>query len=180
MAAQTQNHTQNQDRRKALIHPARVAELSTSDVSVEESELMTLNYVRHGDEIAETIEMLTMLETCIKNPGLSHCDRMPYIIRVSTSPHRNFITLRFGESDKRITYKRDGKIVIRTGNAVLLVDTRFVLFNYRSDGSLMPQVKSTKITWHGTEEAFDAYEFRRLIRDSITAVVEAARDVLQS
>ena len=176
MAAQNQS----QDRREVLVHPARVAELSSADVVIEESELMTLNYVRYGDEIAETIEMLFKVEHCIKNPGLAGCNHVPDVIRVSISPRRReFITVRFGESDKRVTYRRD-KIIVRTGNAVLLVDERFVLFNYRPDGSLAPQAKSAKLTWDGTEEILDAHEFRGLIRDSITAVVEAARDVLQS
>ena len=177
MAAQNQN----QDRRKALIHPARVAELSTSDVSVEESELMTLNYVHYGDEIVETIEKLNMAAMCIKNnSGLPGCNHVPDVIRISVSPRcRSFVTMRFGESDKRVTYRRD-KVIIRTGNAVLLVDTRFVLFNFHPDGFLVPQAKSVKLTWHGTEEAFDAYEFRKMIRDAIVAIVDIARDVLQS
>ena len=181
MAAQTQkNQNQKRDRRETRIHPARVAELNSSDVNIEESEVMTLNYYKYGDEIAETIEMFVMTETCIINPDLAGCNRMPHVIRVSISPRRDFITLRFGESDKRITYRRDGKIVVRTGNAVLLVDERFVLFRYRPDGSLAPQAKSRKLTWHGTEEIFDTRAFRSLIRDSMAVLVEATRDVLQS
>jgi len=170
----------NQNQKQTPIHPAHVAELNSSDVNIEESEVMTLNYYKYGDEIAETIEMLVMTETCIINPDLAGCNRMPHVIRVSISPRRDFVTLRFGESDKRITYRRDGKIVVRTGNAVLLADSRFVLFKYRRDGSLVPQAKSARLTWHGTEEIYDTRAIREVIRNTITTILDVARDVLQS
>jgi len=176
MATQTQNQNQKQDRRETRIHPARVAELSSADIVIEESEVMTLDYVHYGDEIAETIEMLFRAEYCIKNPDLPGCIA-PSVMRLSIG--RDFVTARIGES-KRVTYIRDGKVIVRAGNAVLLVDTRFVLFNFHPDGSLVPQAKSVRLTWHGSEEVFDAYEFRKMIRDAIVAIVDIARDVLQS
>ena len=180
MVNQTQNQNQKQDRRETRIHPAHVTELSSADVAVEEREIMTLDYERYGDEIAETIEMLFKVELCTKNPGLASCSHVPDVIRVSISlQHRDFVTARIGES-KRVTYIRDGKVIVRAGNAVLLVDTRFVLFNFHPDGSLVPQAKSVRLTWHGSEEVFDAYEFRKMIRDAIVAIVDIARDVLQS
>jgi hypothetical protein len=89
--------------------------------------------------------------------------------------------VRFGESSKRITHAGGGKIVIRTGSVVLLVDfSRFVLFRHRSDGLLESQAKSTKITWHSNEKILDAYEFRDMVRSSISALLDVARDVIQA
>ena len=137
-------------------------------------EVMTLDYERHGDEVAEAIEMLFRVEHCIVNPDLTGCGRVPDVIHVSISPRRDFVAVRIG--DKRITYTRD-KVIIHTGGAALLVDERFTL--RRLDGSLEPRT-SKRLTWHGTEEVFDAYEFRKMIRDAIVAIVDIARDALQS
>jgi len=177
MAAQTQNQNQAENRTEVLVHSAHVAELSASDINIEELEVMTLDYEQYGDEIVETIEMLNTATTCIANPDLPGCDRAPSVLRLSMG--RDLVTARLGEN-KRITYTRDGKVIIRTDNAVLLADTRFVLFKFRSDGLLEARTKGRKLTWHGTEEIFGVYEFRKMIRDAIVAIVDIARDVLQS
>ena len=139
-----------------------------------ECETMILDYEHHGDEVAEAIEMLTMLEICIVNPDLTGCGRVP-VSRLSIG--HDFITVQFG--NKKITYTRGGKVTVETSNAALLVGDRFVLFS-RRDGSLEPRTMSMKITWHATEEVFYAYEFRKMIRDAIATILEVARDVLQS
>ena len=173
-----------QDARKdarKLVEPWRVAELSASDVNIEEREVMVLDNEYRGDEITETIEMLLKASICAKNPELLGCDRAPSVIRLAVG--RDFVTVRFGESSERMTYRRDGKIVIRTGSVVLLADSRdsrFVLFRYRPDGFLEAQTKSTKITWHETEEVLDARRLRDMVRSSISALLDVARDVIQA
>ena len=87
---------------------------------------------------------------------------------------RDFVTVWVSESI-RATCRRGGKIVVRTDSAAPLVDDCFVLFNCRHDGSLEPRTESRKLAWHGTEEVLGACRLRDVARDSMAALVEAAR-----
>ncbi len=74
----------------------------------------------------------------------------------------------------RVKIMRDGAVVIKTGDYVLVADDKFLLLADR-DGRYVPVAKGDEITWDGTEEYFTPSDIRRLVKETFRHVLERAQ-----
>ena len=80
------------------------------------------------------------------------------------------------KSDRlRVKIMRDGAVVIKAGDYVLIADRRFVLLRADEYGSYVPIAKGSEITWDGTEEFFAPADIRKLAKETAKRVLERAQ-----
>jgi hypothetical protein len=65
----------------------------------------------------------------------------------------------------RIKIVRDGAVIVKVTNYVLIADEAFVLLEMDKHGYYVPVAKGREITWDGTEEYFTPHDLRRLVKD---------------
>ncbi len=72
----------------------------------------------------------------------------------------------------RVKIMRDGAVVIKAGDYVLVADDKFLLLAADRDGWYIPLTKGNEITWDGTEEYFMPSDIRRLAKDVARRILE--------
>jgi len=75
----------------------------------------------------------------------------------------------------KVKIMRDGAVVVKVSDYVLIADDRFILLVADKDGWYVPIAKGDEITWDGTEEYFSPSDIRRLARDVARRILEQAR-----
>jgi hypothetical protein len=75
----------------------------------------------------------------------------------------------------RVKIMRDGTVLVKTGDYVLVADDRFLLLSLDKDGFYIPIAKGDEITWDGTEELLSPSDLWRLIKDATRRVLEQVR-----
>jgi len=75
----------------------------------------------------------------------------------------------------KVGISRDGAVVVKVSDCVLVADSKFLLLCMDKDGYYTPVAKSEMITWDGTEEYFTTYDLRRLVKDVLRRVLERAQ-----
>ena len=86
----------------------------------------------------------------------------------------DFIMMKLSKSWK-VGISRDGAVVVKVSDCVLVADSKFLLLCMDKDGYYTPVAKSEMITWDGTEEYFTTYDLRRLVKDVLRRVLERAQ-----
>jgi hypothetical protein len=74
----------------------------------------------------------------------------------------------------KVGISRDGAVIIKVSDCVLVADDKFLLLCVDKDGLYMPVAKSETITWSGTEEFFEPADVRRLVKETLKRVLERA------
>jgi len=77
--------------------------------------------------------------------------------------------------DRRVEVWRDGAVVIKVPDCVLIADDKFLLLCMNEDGLYVPVAKSETITWEGTEEYFAPIDIYRNVKQTLKRVLERAR-----
>jgi hypothetical protein len=67
---------------------------------------------------------------------------------------------------------RDGAVVIKVPDCVLVADDEFLLLCADKDGLYVPVAKSRTVTWDGTEEYFTPSDVRHIVRDTLRRILE--------
>jgi len=75
----------------------------------------------------------------------------------------------------KVGISRDGAVIIKVSDCVLIADDKFLLLCMGEDGRYAPIAKGETITWDGTEEYFEPSDIRRLIKDALKRVLERVR-----
>ncbi len=75
----------------------------------------------------------------------------------------------------RVKIMRDGAVVIKVTDYVLVADDKFLLLTADKDGWYVPVVKGNEITWGGTEEYLTPAIVRRLVKETLKRVLERAQ-----
>ncbi|MFZ8810367.1 MAG: hypothetical protein ACO2PN_19960 [Pyrobaculum sp.] len=75
----------------------------------------------------------------------------------------------------KVGISRDGAVIIKVSDCVLIADDKFLLLCMGEDGRYAPIVKGETITWDGTEEYFEPADIRRLIKDVLRRILERVR-----
>jgi len=75
----------------------------------------------------------------------------------------------------RVKIMRDGAVVVKAGDYVLIADYRFVLLRADEYGGYVPIAKGDEITWDGTEEFFAPSDIRHVVKDAMKHVLERAQ-----
>jgi len=86
----------------------------------------------------------------------------------------DFVTLKLTENWK-VRVSRDGAVVIKVSDCVLVADSKFLLLCMDKDGYYTPVAKSEMITWDGTEEYFTPADIRRLVKETLRRILERAQ-----
>ena len=86
----------------------------------------------------------------------------------------SFVVLKVADRWK-VGITRDGAVIIKVPDCVLIADDRFLLLCTDDSGLYVPVVKGETITWDGTEEYFTPSDVRRLVKDVLRRVLEYAR-----
>jgi hypothetical protein len=74
----------------------------------------------------------------------------------------------------RVGISRDGAVVVKVPDCVLVADDKFLLLCMDESGLYVPVAKSETITWDGTEEYFTPSDIRRMVKDVLKRVIERA------
>jgi len=72
----------------------------------------------------------------------------------------------------RVGISRDGAVIIKVPDCVLVADNKFLLLCMDEFGLYVPVAKSETITWSGTEEYFTPSDIRRMVKDELKRVLE--------
>jgi hypothetical protein len=75
----------------------------------------------------------------------------------------------------KVGISRDGAVIIRVSDCVLIADDKFLLLCMDDSGLYTPLAKGETITWDGTEEYFEPSDIRRLVKDAMKRVLERVR-----
>jgi hypothetical protein len=75
----------------------------------------------------------------------------------------------------KVGISRDGAVIIRVSDCVLIADDKFLLLCIDDSGLYTPLAKGETITWDGTEEYFEPSDIRRLIKDALKRILERVR-----
>jgi hypothetical protein len=84
-----------------------------------------------------------------------------------------YIALKLTENWK-VGISRDGAVIIKVPDCVLVADDKFLLLCMDEDGYYTPIEKSETITWDGTEEYFSPSDVRRLVKEVLRRVFQLA------
>ena len=77
--------------------------------------------------------------------------------------------------DRRVEVWRDGAVVIKVKDCVLVADDKFLLLCMNEDGFYEPVAKAELITWEGTEEYFAPIDIYRNVKQTLKRVLEHTR-----
>ena len=72
----------------------------------------------------------------------------------------------------KIGISRDGAVIIKVSDCVLVADDKFLLLCMDDSGLYAPIAKGETITWDGTEEYFTPSDVRRLVKETMKRVLE--------
>ena len=75
----------------------------------------------------------------------------------------------------KVGISRDGAVIIKVPDCVLVADDKFLLLCMDEDGYYTPVAKSETVTWDSTEEYFTPSDVRRLVKETLKRVLERAR-----
>jgi hypothetical protein len=129
---------------------------------VEKKEIVTIDHYGARD-IIDALESLAHRAQCIRSPGVD-CPGFRYE-SYGVEFNADKLTL-YLTGFWAITLRRSGEIIIEGGDAMLTVDSGFVL--HTAEGKV---VESERITWNGTEEVYTPSELKKIIRERVKAVL---------
>jgi len=75
----------------------------------------------------------------------------------------------------RVKIMRDGAVVVKAGDYVLIADSRFMLLRADEYGGYVPIAKGSEITWDGTEEYLTPSDVRHRAKETLKRVLERAQ-----
>jgi hypothetical protein len=136
------------------------------------------SYVRSYIAETETVDVLHLDR--VDNPWVKDVVRaieklvaeMPATASLSISD--SCVTMKVTDTWK-VEIWRDGTVIIKVPDCVLIADDNFVLMCADKDGMYATVAKAKTVTWDGTEEYFTPSDVRHIVRDTLRRVLERTR-----